>query len=387
MLKFKNSINNPHNFHHIQQTYKTTLVYSAYFIDTIATTLKQKPTFPKTDIQSLKQKFGAMNFTQADNEDDYSIFKEGLTPHGQTAFAIIPFLKHRSVVNESYDKIIEKTFDSLIKNLDDVNLPYSIFEIDLSITAYALALNGNVDIAENITLVLERKKFEYGGKKCYKLKKSDIKCNTVLTSYLALANMMLKNATDVLPTIKWLSDEYKENQLNSMKLFDQAVISEVFAEASKYFKFQTPSLQIKLENDMKINKEMKTIDITAQNYKDKTQIQMSEHSNSVNYSIAGEGFWSLTFAYELLKISPQPSSLFDVNVSVSESKISQSLNSTTIYMVKVCGKYKDKEKSRKDIPSIFYEIELPSGYIYQGVADLRNQTVLKNINVSFIQSY
>lgn len=266
-------------------------------------------------------------------------------------------------------------------------MPYSIFEIDLSITAYALSLNGNVDIAKNITSVLERKKFEYGGKKCYKLKKSDIKCNTILTSYLALANIMLKNATEVLPTIKWLSDEYKENQLNSMKLFDRAIISEVFAVASKYFKFQTTSLQMKLENDMKINKEMKTIDITAQNYKDQTHVQMSEHSNSIDYFVTGTGFWSLTFAYELLMISPQPSSLFDVKVAVSESKNNQILNATTTYMVKVCGKYKNNEINKKDIPSIFYEIELPSGYIYQGVADLRNQTVLENINVSFIKSY
>jgi hypothetical protein len=323
-----------------------------------------------------------MNFTQVDNEDDYSIFKESLTPHGQLAFAVIPILKHRSVVNESYDRIIEKTVDTLIKNLDSVDLPYSIFEIDLSVTAYALALNGNENIAKNITQVQERKKFEYGGKKCYKLKKSDVKCNIVLTSYLALSNMMLKNVTDVLPTIKWLSDEYKANQLNSMKLFEQSIMSEVFAEASKYFKFQPTSLQIKLENDLIINKQMKTIDITAQNYKDLTHFQMSEHSNSIDYSVTGTGFWSLTFAYELLKISPQPSSVLDVRVSVSESKIIQGLNSTTTNLVQVCGKYKDKEKNRKDIPSIFYEVELPSGYIYQGVADLRNQTVLKNINVS-----
>jgi hypothetical protein len=84
----------------------------------------------------------------------------------------------------------------------------------------------------------------------------------------------------------------------------------------------------------------------------------------------------LIFTYELLKISSKSSPVFDVSVIVNDAE--KVLNNSTLKHVKVCAKFKTIADASQ--ASVYYEVEIPSGYIYQRVVEMQDVVMKKLIN-------
>lgn len=337
----------------------------------------------KSDVNNFKQYFKPKDLILSeDDEISYPIFGSSITAIGELSFALIPFLKHRDIFNEMNYAKINKTVESLIKQLKDQSSDKK--PTDLSIAAYVLTLHGDIKLVNNITTDLLQNVVKDDNVKCYKLKTDDSECDIVLTSYIALTYIKRMTKDESIPIISWLLTKYAEGITDTSQYFERAIISEVVAEVVLLFNIKSSNLIFNLENDLKINQEKQSIEFTPETTYNEKRIKMSKNSKNISYNVKGNGIWSLIIFYDLLKISSKFSPNFKVTVQVDNK--AKMLNNSTINIVRICGQYKKGTSlSDNSEPDVYYEVVIPSGYIYQRIVEMQNKTKHQNIDVSMIK--
>jgi hypothetical protein len=359
---------------------KNQVLYHAYYADVSAIVWKIKSEAEKIGKENLKSKFNELEKLALawlnKTEDEFNYMEEYVDPlfnvgevtlFGVKAFTAIPFLKHQDIFKETYKDIIGKYLETLEKDYNNAEMSKST--LDLAIAAHAFALGGKYKA--KLCSDLEMYKFEYDDKRCYKLKKSNKECNVILTVYMALTNILHvcpEDSSNVFPTIRWLYNKFDKDKSYS---FERAITSEVFAELKKGINSKKTSLRIEIENTLVTNKQFETVEISTENARNVTQIKMSRYSKDIEYSVTGIGFWSIVFVHEFIKTTTVVSSLLALTVKVSNGNASKH--------IKVCGSYKDNQQTKNNELRVFYEIDIPSGYIYKNILEMKEKNLVLNI--------
>lgn len=305
-----------------------------------------------------------------------------ITKYGQTAFVIVPFLKH-SENNTRYTDVIKKA----INFISETNI-IVFSNVELAFRAYAFALIKNEKKTKDILKLIEDYRFvnESANIKCYKLKISSDECDVVQTAYTALAYMaILKSYANFtspnhnfygLPTlmqiINWLADGQQRELYRKYPVYE-ALAAEVFSEAVKHLRTIQPNLIIDLENDLK-PKTKKSLQIFDKN-SDNVQVEdMPKDSTNINYKVNGVGFWSLAISTESIRNVGKKSEVLNLEIKPNNTQNARMRN------VEICVTFpKTPINETTSDREFIFEVEMPSGYTFAGI-----HNKLKNVVVSFI---
>ncbi|KAL7011283.1 hypothetical protein ACKWTF_014214 [Chironomus riparius] len=308
-------------------------------------------------------------------------FQENIeSEHFKVAFALIPLIKHSDLLSNSFIQlkfffntgrimiIVKNYIGTIEKGMNYLKNNEGSLKSDavgLSITAYVHALYGKSQEAQKLIVELEKLKIDSSdSQKCFKLKSGDTYCNNLVTAYTALTYMKLNKTQEAKTIFNWLVES---NPLNKFT-FEHAILTEAIAEIGINLKFDPANLKIKLENKLGFQ--------TVVNMKGSLStpkiIDFPEYTQTITTSVTGNGFCSVTILSERLLAVPQKNPKFNITIETDDGKGHKSERT-----VKVCAVYQQIESDFYYISDVFYEIELPSGYVYNGYIEQSVQNVME----------
>ncbi|XP_070504812.1 CD109 antigen-like [Chironomus tepperi] len=346
--------------------YATSSGFRAYFIEAIASAMEigalpRNPPIIEKELNLLENKQ-----TSSGNFNNFGSIPSNRDPYFQTAYILIPFLKFRNYVNKNYDAVINKGFSYL----NGITSGSSSDMESYSIAAYAYALHGNHEMAKSLLKQTEKHKKEISKTKHCLNSLSDNNCNIRHTSYAVIAYLTMNMVREAKPFSAWIMDSYKTNKYYS-NTYSYAVAAEAI---SKFLIANPPDLKtdftVTLTNEMDFNK---VIHVTKANQKNEVEVIYPDYTLAARMSIQGSGFCSITKIMESTIALTQSSSKFTLSVTPRAG------SSTSERIVKVCATYQPKEDevSLETIFNVIYDVELPSGYIYEEIVNLSSKPEIK----------
>ncbi|KAL7011281.1 hypothetical protein ACKWTF_014213 [Chironomus riparius] len=347
-------------------SYRNQTGYRAHLIDALATSISVG-VLPNDDHNKnmIENEFDAII---ADQNADGSFSNFGKIPsfscqYSQTSYILVQFLKHRGVVDRSYDEAINRGF----KYLDTNRLEIKNF--GLSIAAYAYALRGNIKEANEIVQFIESNNVVSSDlmlKRCFKVNRNDKECNALFTANAAMAYFELNENTKAIQLVNWLVDDNLKSIYSSYSL-DYALLTEPIARVAKFIGAKDTMLTIVAENELSY-KTQAEFTFTSKNCSTEQNKLFPQESRKMFYTVNGDGFYAVTRVVEMLHTAPQSQSIFNISATVDKDT------------VEVCGMNMADEGDEKSIVNVIYEVDMPSGYTYLKIDNTNN--ILNHLKVS-----
>lgn len=265
------------------------------------------------------------------------------------AFCMIPILKHKSLLDGRYNGFLEKGFRYLDK--DENRL--LVMRYGLSVAAYAYALDGQFDKAEDLLNEIEKVYFVSDkNRKCYKVFENDTECDTQHTSYVALTYLVMNDMIRAKPTIHYLMERkhiYKENgnDLNLGFATDPVAVMAVALHSDK------TNLNVIIRNDHTFEKKLH---IDDQNSVNSHTFAMPKGSKKIKSSVSGQGYCTVSVIFERIVYIPQVIDIFSTDIRIIYG------TSNPRESVQVCGTYNHQMGMKTVLANVVYEVEMPSGY-------------------------
>lgn len=267
----------------------------------------------------------------------------------QKIAALIPFLKHK---NEDYSDVIMNG----IKFIKDNEIKLEKDLHGLSMIAYVYALYNESPNSEIFLKKLEEFSYKFeDGKSCYMDGTKFVDCNKITTAYVALTYLKLGLISSARPYFNWLLNE---NDFSGYT-FQHATVAEAVAEAGIKLKNSTTKLQVLLQNEHDFEK---IIELRDENLAFSENIEFPRNTQVITTTVSGHGFCSISIVTERIISVPKNYSKFNLNIQVDPSN-----KNNNEKKVKVCAVYNRGDTDFKTLSDVFYEIEIPSGYVYSGV--------------------
>lgn len=335
------------------------------FTDTIASAMDVEA-LPK-DIKMIEKEFDVLKELQNENGsfDNFGNILDvqensSSAEYFQTAFILIPFLKFRGFVSKSYDEVIEKGLNFLNKtrNSEDLNLEAQ------SVAAYAYALNGDKNQTLEILNKVEKQSNQFEkDQKCYKLSANHSSCNLRLTAYSTLAYLTINQTVSIQNCVNYLLSQHQLKSYHGTN-FNHAITVEAIS------KFLITNSDNNL-TDLKVK------------FTSERGIEKILNINNSNENIRHKFIFPDKTLHPLLSMSGTGTCLVrkyiksKVTVERQNSKINATATPLPVLVqneriVRVCADYQ-QEGNFTDSQSFFlviYDVELPSGYIFEEIMNL-----------------
>ncbi|CAG9810246.1 unnamed protein product [Chironomus riparius] len=349
--------------------------FLSFYVDTLASAMTEKMIFEMPDViekelDILKSyqletggfsNFGSMlEFNK--NSSDYNNTKI----YFETAYVLISFLKSDKIVDQKYEDVITKALDFLEDNFhyyensnEASSIAAYVFSLkSLTDESYEIRTKGIMDSIEN-TLI------DHGNMEmCIKLSATDDDCNIRYTAYTAMAFINLDAIHKAVPLVYWLLKSYNFNVLNG-DYFNAAIISEPIAKVANLLHSNSTDITILLKDEFNFEE---TLKLTENNSTDFHLVNFPTHSKILGSTISGHGFVSVTKVVERtldFAIAIEPT--FHIAVAIINDKI---VTKSGEIVINVCADYDQEEWSMVAMKHVIYEVQMPSGYIFDEIIDL-----------------
>ncbi|XP_070504783.1 thioester-containing protein 1 allele R1-like [Chironomus tepperi] len=354
--------------------------FISFYVDTLASAMNEKLIFEDPDViekelDILKgyqletgefTNFGSMPEYNK-NSSDYNKTKI----YFETAQVLIAFLKSDRIVEQKYTDVITKALDFL----EDNSHAYSKDNEALSVAAYAFSLRIPTDNYEiktkNIMDDIEKTLIDHGGKDmCVKLKSTDDDCDVRHTAYTAMTYINLNLTQKAVPLAYWLLKSYnfKDDYYNS------AIISEPIAKLAQLLHAESTDITVTVHDEFNFKETLKLVDGNSTDFH---VVNFPTHSKIFSSKVTGYGFVSITKVIERtldFAIAIEPT--FHIAVQIMNN---QTITKFGEIVINVCAKYDKDSWDVIEIMNVIFEIQMPSGYIFDEIIDLDKQK--KNIQI------
>ena len=224
---------------------------------------------------------------------------------------------------------------------------------------------------------IEKTLIDHGGMEmCIKLRSTDDDCNFGHTAYTAMTYINLNATQKAVPLVYWLLKSYNFNVLNG-DFYNAAIISEPIAKVANLLYTNKTDITILLKDEFNFEE---TLKLTEYNSTDFHLVNFPTHSKVLGSTISGHGFVSVTKVVERtldFAIAIEPT--FHIAVAIINNK---TITKSGEIMINVCADYNQEEWSMLEMKHVVYEIQMPSGYIFDEIIDLVWNK--KNIRVSIV---
>ena len=345
--------------------------YSACFVDAIASGMNIKAvTMNKALIQEDFRRLKA--FQASDGSfSNFGRYPERVSGEAasnkyfETAFVLVSFLKYRDYFDQDYSSLINKAFGFL----DSPSSKVSIQPEAQSIAAYAYALNNNIAKAEAHMLDVERFAVIKGSKasteKCFKATKTTTTCDMRHTAYSILAYHAMDQPQKIKPLVigivKTFSLDKSFSHVHAYSIAAEA-ISTVLSEA----KVTEVDLSVNLKNEFNFDQ---TITLNSKNSSLVHELSFPDYSKFAYISTTGSGMCSVTMVVEKMIRFPVSKSYFNLTIARQE-------NQKEFTRTKFCFKYIGIDGTPDINDKVLFEVEMPSGYMFEEVEDKQNKTFI-----------
>lgn len=304
--------------------------------------------------------------------NNFGYYIRSTNEYFRTAYILIPFLKLKKHVTKNYDDVITKGF----AYLSHIRYASVKDKEAYSVAALAYSLNNQNDKAYDLLNEVEKDVIRIDKvKKCFKLSRSQTKCDLRHTSYAAVAYLTLNRIDKAKTLISYIHNEFKNIKNISTKqnfgIATEALVKFLIAQPV----YLSTNFTVTLTNELNFKE---VVHITAENQNDSVDVYYPDYTADGKITIQGSGFSSITKITEISIEMRRIMSKFILIVNVPRS----TSNTRT---VQVCATYKpDNDYNSKNTLSVIYEVEMPRGYIYEEVVGMitnLNVKVSKKINI------
>lgn len=345
----------------------------AYFVDTFITAMNLR--LVPMNMEPIEKELDILgSFQREDGSFDYfgsfpdynSKNPSSTRNYFETAFVLIPFLKARGFTNKSYEVVINKALEFLIER----EQKFTRENEALSVTAYVYALCSKNETdnsfkyrTKHLLDQIELAKIEYNQRElCFKIKVEDGECDIRQTAYAAMAYLGVNEIQNALPLIRWLAKFHNE-KVAKEEMYTAAVMAEPIADVASYLlSAAKPNFSVTVTDEFDFNEILWINETTSSELH---KIILPTHSQKITFSFNGHGFCSLTYIHEhMMEIIPAIEPAFDVNINTT---IYESSNKVNEKVFRVCATY--LENNYQPMHTVIYEVDLPSGYVYNGIMD------------------
>lgn len=283
----------------------------------------------------------------------------------ETAYILVSFLKYRDYFDQDYSSLINKAFAFLDSPSNQLNIQPEAH----SIAAYAYALNNNTAKAEVHMLEVEKHAIIKGSKalteKCMKLTKTSNSCDMRHTAYSILAYHAMAQPQKIKPLVlgivKTFSLDKSFSHVHAYSIAAEA-ISTVLSEA----KVTEVSMSVNLKNEFNFDH---TVSISSKNSSSIEEVSFPDFSKYAYITTTGSGWCSVVIVVEKMIRSPTSKSYFNLAITRQE-------NQNQFVRTKFCFKFTGVEGSPDANHNIRFEVEMPSGYMFEEVEDKLNKAFI-----------
>ncbi|CAG9810260.1 unnamed protein product [Chironomus riparius] len=377
-LKAKNPNPSSHGFTEYYQSildqktknwnYRGNTGFRAYFIEAIASAM-EIGALPK-NARVVEQELDALKGKQ--NADgtfgDFGPTPPSRSTYFQTAYVLIPFLKIKKMnfLTKNYDEVIQRCFS----HLTGIHAVSGTDKEAYGLAALAYALNGDNNQAQKMLDEVEKDIVRIDKiRKCYKLSRSQTKCDMRHTSYVAITYLTMKKVENAKALITWLLTSYRVYSAYEYT-YDVAITTEAIAKFLITREVHpTTDFKATLTNELDFNE---VVHITTKNQKDAKEIIFPAYTLKPKVSVTGSGYSSITTIIESTVALVQTSSKFLLTVKPAKS-------TSNIKTVQICATYQplEDEVSMQTLVNVIYDVEMPSGYTYTDIDSLDKKPEIK----------
>jgi len=327
----------------------------------------------------IEKEFDALKSQQtaSGNFNNFGNIPDGKSEYFRTAYILIPFLKFKKFVTKNYDDVITKGF----AYLSGIHAVSGIDKEAYSVAALAYSLNNQDDQAENMMNEVEKDVIRIDNyRRCYKISRSQSKCDRRHTSYAAIAYLQMKKHNEAKALITYILGEYK-----LLKEYRYTYAYAISTEAISKFLIATSitrpaDFTVTLTNEMDFNQ---VVHITTANQKDPVEVIFPDYTLYPKMIIKGSGYCSLTKIIENTVALTKTISKFILFVTPSRA------TSSSDRSVVVCATYQpqDDESSMQTLFNVIYDVEMPSGYNYKEIVNMASKPEIKVILFILLKFY
>jgi len=282
-----------------------------------------------------------------------------------TAYALIPFLKHKDLIYTDYRDVIDKAFQYLDKRENRLKVKNHGF----SIAAYAYALDSKKAKAEEILEKIQDSFIVRDNKKCFKVENSDTSCDVLMTVYIAMALLKMNKIAEAEPVINWLINSNLRFGIWQDTLYNSILTEPIVEMGIAKKAVDLTNLKVKLRNEHGYEK---MVEITKETAQIPQNVELPKYSTQITATVSGYGYCTVTMFLETIMMTNKVNPKFTLNVYTNTPS-----NIKNEKIVRVCARYDSTGSLETSIVNVIYEVNLPSGYVYSGIVNMDQKPEIK----------